>query len=425
MLVYPCGTEIGLEIYKAACRSTHFELIGGSSSYDHGRFVYQNHIDNLPFICDFSREDDIKSFVDCVKSYKIDYVYPAMDGVLSKFAEYRELIPFTLIAPNSLAACLTRSKKLTYNALKNVVPVPQVYDANDPDLVFPLFLKPDVGQGSVGACKVENKSQLDCLLSMSKGREMLLMDYLPGEEITVDCFTGNNGNLVYSGARRRKRIKAGISVNSVSVNDSRITLMAQAINQVIPQRGGWFFQVKTDENEQFVLMEVSSRIAGTSAFTRCLGVNLPLMTMHLFNGCDIESVLFNDYSIEIDRAFENSYKINLSYSHLYVDYDDTLVVNGCVNLQLVALIYQCINNRIPVTLLTRHNGALHDDLLEKRLVGLFDDIIHLQSGENKAAYITESDAIFIDDSYGERYLVHKELGIFVFDAHMVECLIHS
>ena len=40
VLVYPCGTEIGLEIYKSLRYSTHYELIGGGCENDHGRFVY-------------------------------------------------------------------------------------------------------------------------------------------------------------------------------------------------------------------------------------------------------------------------------------------------------------------------------------------------------------------------------------------------
>jgi hypothetical protein len=86
VLVYPCGTEIGLEIYRAVNKSIHFELIGGSSTYDHGRFVYENHIDGLPFITDNSSEEEIDKFNKILIEHKIDYIYPAMDGVLFKFA---------------------------------------------------------------------------------------------------------------------------------------------------------------------------------------------------------------------------------------------------------------------------------------------------------------------------------------------------
>ena len=50
ILVFPCGSEIALEIYKSLKYSIHFNLIGASSVEDHGRFVYENYIGNLPYI---------------------------------------------------------------------------------------------------------------------------------------------------------------------------------------------------------------------------------------------------------------------------------------------------------------------------------------------------------------------------------------
>ena len=43
ILVFPCGSEIALELYRALVHSKHFNLIGASSVDDHGRFVYHNY----------------------------------------------------------------------------------------------------------------------------------------------------------------------------------------------------------------------------------------------------------------------------------------------------------------------------------------------------------------------------------------------
>ena len=40
ILVFPCGSEIGLEINNALKWSTHIELFGASSVDDHGKYVY-------------------------------------------------------------------------------------------------------------------------------------------------------------------------------------------------------------------------------------------------------------------------------------------------------------------------------------------------------------------------------------------------
>lgn len=422
VLVYPCGTEIGLEIFRAVSASIHFELIGGSSTYDHGRFVYKNHIDHLPFITDDSTMEEVKEFNSAIAPYQIDFIYPAMDGVIYKFAEHKDVLTAALIAPDLETVKVTRSKKKSYQLLEDVIDVPQIYNPGQPIENFPVFMKPDVGQGSRNAKIISNAKELSYELYQHCMEQMLILEYLPGEEYTVDCFTNEEGKLVYVGGRTRKRVKNGISVNAVEERDNEFLRIAEIINSKLNQRGGWFFQLKKNSQGRYSLLEVASRIAGASSYTRNLGVNLPLLTLHLFNQNKIDSVIVNDYQLELDRAFYNKFVTNIHYKHVFIDYDDTLIMNNKVNLRMVSYLFQCINEGIKITLLTRHEGDLEQDLKEKRLSGIFDEVIHLKNGEEKFNYINEKDAIFIDDSFGERLKVKNMLGIHVFDAHMMECL---
>jgi hypothetical protein len=420
VLVYPCGTEIGLEIYKAAEYSTHFELWGGSSNYDHGRYAYRRHIDNLPFVSDKSDESEVREFRDQISGYNIDFIYPAMDGVLYKLSEYSHIFPNKIVAPNFDTAKVTRSKKSTYQLLGECISVPKLYDTIDEIDSYPVFVKPDVGQGSNGAQKINNRNSLES----SNLEGMLIMKYLPGEEYTVDCFTNGSGKLIYAAPRCRKRIKNGISVSSMAATGSEFTDIALKINANLNQRGGWFFQVKRDASGKLVLLEVASRIAGTSAYTRSKGVNLPLLTLYLYSGQEIDYVQENAYEVVIDRALGNSYATDLQYDKVYVDYDDTMVFDGKVNVRLAAFLYQCVNNKIPIILLTKHAGDIAQDLEIIRLNALFDEIIHIGMNENKYEHMTGENPILIDDSFGERKSAHDRLGIQVFDTHMVEFLLN-
>ena len=65
ILVFPCGSEIGLEIYRSLRYSIHFNLIGASSVEDHGRFVYENYIGGLPYITD-------SNFIDAIREIRKD-----------------------------------------------------------------------------------------------------------------------------------------------------------------------------------------------------------------------------------------------------------------------------------------------------------------------------------------------------------------
>jgi hypothetical protein len=158
VLVYPCDTEIGLEIYRAVNFSTHFELWGGSSTYDHGRFVYKKHIDKLPFLSDISNINSIICFQNLIKDYKFDFIYPAMDGVLFKLAQYVDKFSSRIIAPDFYTANLIRSKKLTYQFFQDIILTPKLYHSIQDVISFPVFIKPDVGQGSQGIQLVKKKN---------------------------------------------------------------------------------------------------------------------------------------------------------------------------------------------------------------------------------------------------------------------------
>ena len=429
ILIYPFSTEIAFEIHNALCYVKNIELYGGADNLkNHGSFVFKNIVPDLPFISDDSAEDDIKKFEAKISSYNFDIIYPAMDGVIYKFAQFRNLFKETVVVPDFETAIITRSKAKTYQILTGIVPLPVQYSNIDDIKEYPVFVKPDVGQGSVGAKKIISKEELQFALEKSKG--LLILEYLPGEEYTVDCFTNCKGELVSVCPRKRLRMKNGISMACEAVEDSKITEMANNINQKIHNKGGWFFQLKKRDSGEYVLLEVSSRVGGTSAFTRSLGVNLPLLTVNTYCGQYIDSVpLIGHKNLRIDRALGNSYKSDLFFDAVYTDYDDTLVVNGHLNSQLISFLYSCVDKNIPCYLLTRHDddklGKL-DSLLERyHLRDLFTQVLHIKQEEKKSDFITYKNALFIDDSYGERQSVCKTLGITVIDPSMLEGFINN
>lgn len=427
ILVYPFSTEIAFEIHQALYYVKNITLYGGADNYNnHGLFVFKNIIPDLPFISDDSTEADIIEFEEKIKTYNIDMIYPAMDGVIYKFSQFKNLFKEKVIVPDFKTASITRSKAKTYQILKETIPLPKQYKSAKDVTDFPVFVKPDVGQGSVGAKKINSREELE--QSLSKPNNLLILEYLPGEEYTVDCFTNIKGELVCACPRKRLRMKNGISMACEAIEDSKILEIAVLINKKIQNKGGWFFQLKKRKSEEYVLLEVSSRIGGTSAFTRALGVNLPLLTVNSFCGQYIDAVpLIGHKNLKIDRALSNSFKTDLTFNAVYIDYDDTLVVNGHLNLQLITFLFKCIDMNIPCYLLTKHddkeNGTLTKLIQKYRLKSVFDKIIHLNKNQEKFSQIKEKKSILIDDSYGERQAVHKALGIPVFDPSMIESLL--
>jgi len=157
---------------------------------------------------------------------------------------------------------------------------------------------------------------------------------------------------------------------------------------------------------------------------RVMGINFPQLAIYEAEGRDL-SLIVNKGSVRLDRALSNRYQHDISFSDLYIDLDDTIIIKGKINTEAISLIYRCLNNQIKVHLLTRHSGDLVKTLSKYRLKSLFDSIHHIDLTAKKSDYISGEAPIFIDDSFSERLEVNKSLNIPTYDCSMIEVLINS
>ena len=142
ILVFPCGSEIGLDIYSSVCYSTYFHLIGGSSVDDHGKFVYDDYIPNIPFA---NSPDFIPTLAKIVAERNIEAIYPALDFVMTILKEHEEELRCKVVSSPLATVQVSMSKELTYQKLQGILCIPTVYDANKiPNDVFPVFAKPKI-----------------------------------------------------------------------------------------------------------------------------------------------------------------------------------------------------------------------------------------------------------------------------------------
>ena len=427
ILVFPCGSEIALEVYRSVKNSTHFNLIGASSVDDHGKFVFEDYVGGLPFI---TSPDFIPAIKKVVADRAVDAIYPAMDAVIEILKKNEGELGCKVIAPDVETTQICLSKSRTYKVLEGTVKTPRTFSAAEllqtGENSFPVFAKPDIGYGSRGAKKITSAEDLKAHLELYPS--CIFSEFLPGKEYTVDCFTASNGDMLFAAARERCRIMNGISVNTKPVNENAKEFedFARKINGAIKFKGAWFYQVKRDANGELTLLEVASRFGGSSSLFRAQGINFALMSLFDAFGIPV-AILRNNYDVEMDRALDNKYKLSVKYSEVFVDFDDCVYLEKqFVNDALMAFLYRCVNRGIKVTLLSRHDdvklGKL-DDLLGKLRIGqVFDRIIHLDPSQKKIDYIDNTDSIFIDDSFAERKAVADKFHIPVFSVDMVEAL---
>jgi hypothetical protein len=401
--------------------STHFNLIGGSSVEDHGRFVFENYIGELPFHDDPNFVTTLRSKV---KEHDIDAIYPAMDSVAETCKEHENDIGCRIIGSSSQTNSICASKELTYSTLKKIVPVPKRYKSLENIDNFPIFIKPDHGYGSRNTFLANNKSAATQFLdNQTKQTNFLFLEYLPGQEYTIDCFTNRHGELLFYGPRKRARISNGISVNTKEAKEYREEFYEYATNisKKLNLRGSWFFQMKKDKNNNLKLLEVAARLGGSSALFRSRGVNFALLSV--FDCFDVDvDIIINNYDSELDRALSNKYNINIDFDKIYLDFDDCLIVDGKVNTDMIRFIYAALNKNIEIILITKHADDIYESLNHYRLGNVFSEILHLSQDDEKHEYIEPINAIFIDYSHSERKKVMKYYGIPVFSPDMIESI---
>lgn len=421
VLVFPCGSEIGLEIHRSLKYSTHINLFGASSTDDHGKFVYDKYVGQLPFIGDDRIIDALKNIVG---QFGIDAIYPAMDSVICKLKNNERQLGCKIICSNVETTEICLSKRKTYELLSGKVKVPKVFASLREIENYPVFVKPDIGFGSKGTFIAHSVNDLKFFARKFNIHEYVILEYLPFAEYTVDCFSNYKGNLLFVGPRHRNRIWNGISVNTkMEKNDYGLFYeIATVLNKTLSFNGAWFFQMKRDINNQLTLMEIASRLGGSSSLFRAKGINFALLSVFDSFNVDVEIVM-NGYDIELDRALDNKYMLPLEFSTVYVDYDDCLIINDKLNKELICFLFQAFTNGKKLILISKHVGDLKMALKKHRLDSLFDEVIQLRQEDEKHEFIHDKNAIFIDDSFSERKMIASRLNIPVFSTDMVECLI--
>ncbi|KAB3526637.1 ATP-grasp domain-containing protein [Alkaliphilus serpentinus] len=421
VLVFPCGSVPGIDINFALRDCLRIELFGGSSVADHGSFVYKNYIGDIPNI---NEECFIERFNQIIEYYKINFIIPTHDTVALFLMENQTLLNAIVVCSEVETTRICRHKALIYETFKGYDFNPIVYNNINTIDTYPVFLKPNMGQGGRNSYVAHDFEELNFYMHRSK--DLIICEYLPGDEITIDCFTDKNSKLRYFSPRIRQQTFNGISSKShILEKDEELLNIVRQINDKLSFRGYWFIQLKKDTNGNFKLLEISTRVAGTACLSRNLDVNFPYLAVLDFSNEEID-ITPNNYSIEIDRTLISRYKIGIEYDRVYIDFDDTLVFNNSMyNKFMFMFIYQCLNNNKEIILITKHEKDIYMTLQELKIdKNIFKEIIHITNNDYKYKYLSqEKPCIFIDNSYVERKHVRENLDIPSFDLNNIECLI--
>jgi carbamoyl-phosphate synthase large subunit len=228
---------------------------------------------------------------------------------LSQHSKEFELAGAKLIASPAASLEIANDKSKLYQFLQwrgmdlpdfRVVETAEQFAIAAKELGFPgkmICFKPSVSNGSRGFRIIDDNADEHHLLFNEKPNstyisyrdavrilsskpfpELLVSEYLPGEEYSVDCLA-KNGEAILVVPRLRKKMINGISVEGEFIKEENIIQYCRQIIHELQLHGNIGIQVKRSVGGKFLLLEINPRVQGTISAAIGAGINLPVLAI--------------------------------------------------------------------------------------------------------------------------------------------------
>lgn len=318
VLVTGGGAPGAAGIIRCIRESEHYHIVAGDVKEDCvGKFLADDYVQLLP--------GDDRGFADAVlnicREKKISLVLPLVTKELFSFSAALETFaaegvrilvsppPALRTANNKGALYDFFGKESFIPAYKRCSTVKELEQAIG-ELGYPsraVCFKPCLSNGSRGFRILDEHidrfehlfqqkpgnayttwNEVKEILKDKKIPELLVSEYLPGEEYSVDAVC-TEGRLIAALPRKRSRMIGGISVEGEFEQNETLLTYTQTIVTALQLHGNIGLQFKKDSAGAFKLLEVNPRVQGTVSACLGAGLNVVLMALDYAAGKSIPS----------------------------------------------------------------------------------------------------------------------------------------
>lgn len=213
----------------------------------------------------------------------VDVVIPTVDAELLPLAVTRERFAgagIRLALPSEDALRGTLDKLALARRCAPVVRTPRTEPltaaiAAD-SWTYPVIVKPRSGSGSRGIRAVATADELRALGS---DQALIVQDFLPGEEYSLDVLADADGRVVSVVPRVRLRVDSGVSVAGRTLHDPELDALARAVVAAVGLSLVANVQCRRDLHGRAALLEVNPRFPGALPLTIHSGVDMPRLCL--------------------------------------------------------------------------------------------------------------------------------------------------
>ena len=309
ILMTGAGAPGAAGILKCLQFNPNFEIVMADANPDAvGRWLHAE-FERIPLAQD---KDFIQQLLSICKRRNIQVVLPLVTKELIALAQHKKQFEESgtrvLVSDiNSLEIANNKAKLYQFMEWRGIdVPAYRIAETTEQfevatkELGFPVrrvCFKPSISNGSRGfriiASDIDEHDLLfnekpsstyitlaDALriLSAKPFPELLLTEYLPGEEFSVDCLA-DHGHVRLIVPRLRKKMINGITVEGMFIKEKNIISYCAQIIKELQLHGNIGIQVKKSSQEKFLIIEINPRVQGTIVAGLGAGVNLPVLAI--------------------------------------------------------------------------------------------------------------------------------------------------
>lgn len=146
---------------------------------------------------------------------------------------------------------------------------------------------------------------LEILSGADQPEEMMVMDYLPGDEYCIDLLA-DHGRVLYMVGRESDNVLAGITQACVLKKNEEAYEMCKKIIKLFNYDGNAEFDFKYDAEGKPVLLEMNPRLSSTMSVIAVGGVNLPYLQIKRLLGEELP-ILEPRYGVRLRRRYLDMY----------------------------------------------------------------------------------------------------------------------
>jgi predicted ATP-grasp superfamily ATP-dependent carboligase len=278
VIITYCWNRVGYNILRSLADKGLTIVVGDTSNknicsiskYVSGNFVYPD---------PFTKEEEFIDFLlKKIAELQPKVLLPTHDE--SKIiAKHINRFPKDLIIPiESYQKLMDLSDKSIATALaeKAGVPCPKIYNSES-EIQFPFIAKTKVGNSAKGVYLVKDKAKFDEVLSQHNRDELLLEEFMPGNDICVDCVRW--GDFFYASvyeAILTKTDGGGTTTQRVIVKNDDLCRYAKMLLDYVDYNGVCGIDFRIDKSTgKVAFIEVNARYTGGLATPVAAGFDIP------------------------------------------------------------------------------------------------------------------------------------------------------